>query len=242
VAGFPCLPGRKAPDTANGFKDATTDPEVIRAWWAARPDRNVAIVTGAPGPDVLDIDTGPAGSGWAAFGRLKRAGLQAGASALVLTRSGGLHVYFAGTGQACGRMPRHFLDFKAKGGYVLAPPSFVKADGKPPGTYKLIEHRDGTGRLDWQAARRLLDPPPPLPRKAARNGNITALVEWVAARQEGDRNHPLYWAAKQAAVAGSLDSEAAERLVDAALRAGLAGGEREARRTIASAARKAAAQ
>jgi hypothetical protein len=239
---FPCLPGRKAPDTPNGFKDATTDPEVIRAWWAARPGRNVAIATGSPGPDVLDVDTGPAGSGWAAFGRLKRAGLLAGASALVHTRSGGLHVYFAGTGQACGRLPRHFLDFKATGGYVLAPPSFVGADGKPAGTYTLIEHRNGTGRLDWQAARQLLDPPPPLPRKAARNGNITALVEWVAARQEGDRNHPLYWAAKQAALAGSLDSEAAELLVDAALRAGLAGGEREARRTIASAARKAAAQ
>ena len=60
-----------------------------------------------------------------AFHRLKRAGLLAGASAMVRTRSGGLHVYYAGTAQSCGSLTRHHLDFKAAGGYVLAPPSRV---------------------------------------------------------------------------------------------------------------------
>ena len=61
---FPCRPGRKEPDTAHGFKDATTDPERITAWWTAVPGRNVAIATGAPGPDVLDVDVRPGGSGY----------------------------------------------------------------------------------------------------------------------------------------------------------------------------------
>jgi hypothetical protein len=128
---FPCKPDAKEPDTAHGFKDATTDPVVIRAWWQRRPDRNVAIATGTPGPDVLDVDVSAEGTGWAGFNRLKRVGLLTGAGAIVRTPRGGLHAYYRGTGQPCGSLTRagHFIDFKASGGYVLAPPSRVH--GKP---------------------------------------------------------------------------------------------------------------
>ena len=61
------------------------------------------------------------------------------------------------------------------------------------------------------------------------------------AGREGDRNGPLYWAARRAAemiAAGEIDRGTAEELlVAAALEAGLRGGEREARRTFASAMR-----
>lgn len=228
---FPCKPGSKEPDTAHGFKDATTDPAVISAWWRARPDRNVAIATGAPGPDVLDVDTGPAGSGWSAFGRLRRAGLLTGASGLVRTRSGGLHVYFAGTGQPCGRLPKHFLDFKSTGGYIVAPPSFVAADDKPAGIYELVDQRDGTAELDWQAVRRLLDPQRrPMPR-TQRNGDITLLAAWVASQPEGNRNAGLYWAANRVVESGFDPAD----LLPAAVTAGLS--EDEALRTINSARR-----
>ena len=232
----PCKPDSKEPDTPHGFKDATTYERRIRAWWHSVPERNPAIATGEPGPDVLDVDVKPDGDGWAAFNQLKRAGLLNGARALVRTRSGGLHVYFGGSAQPCGRLVRHYLDFKSRGGYVLAPPSIV--GGSP---YEVLDHRPGaTARLDWTAVRRLLDPARPPQSKPAHGGaDIANLVEWVARRQPGDRNHPLYWAAKQAALAGLLDAEAAEQFVDAALRAGLAGGELEARRTVASAARNA---
>ena len=73
-----------------------------------------------------------------------------------------------------------------------------------------------------------------------RGTSLDRLVEWTAVREPGDRNFPLFWAAKQAALAGQLDGAAVERFVDAARRSGLAGGEREARRTIASAQREAA--
>lgn len=231
---FPCKPGSKEPDTAHGFKDATTDPDVIRAWWRGRPDRNVAIATGAPGPDVLDVDICPAGSGWAAFGRLKRSGLLTSASALIRTRSGGLHVYFAGTDQPCGRLPRHFLDFKAAGGYVLAPPSFVGADDKGPGgTYELIDQRSGTGRLDWRTACQLVNPQRQAQTRPPRgDGGTGHLPAWVASLPQGNRNNGLYWAACRCIESGDLDV-----LEDLAAASELP--EQEARRTIASAARKA---
>ena len=158
---FPCRPDGtpypewKAPLTEHGFRDATTDPAVIRAWWAKWPDANVAIATGAPGPDVLDVDVKPDGNGFAAFNRLKRAGVLTGAAALIRTRSGGVHVYYAGTAQGCRALPRHHLDFKSTGGYVLAPPSRV--GGQP---YELLDHRAGTAVLDWPAVATILDPPP----------------------------------------------------------------------------------
>jgi hypothetical protein len=159
---FPCKPGNKLPLTEHGFKDATTDPAVIRAWWAKWPDANVAIATGAPGPDVLDIDTKPNGDGFTALRKLKDAGLLGGAKALVRTRSGGLHIYYAGTAQKCHALPRHRIDFKARGGYVIAPPSFVEADEKGPGgRYELLDHRAGTAAVDWASVIAVLDPPRP---------------------------------------------------------------------------------
>ena len=93
--GWPVLPieprgkaplGRLVP---HGVLDATTDPARIRAWWRARPDANVGIATGAPGPDVLDVDTKHGRNGGALFERARAAGLLRGAIRLVQTPSGG---------------------------------------------------------------------------------------------------------------------------------------------------------
>ena len=127
---FPCQPGQKIPATRHGYRDATTDPEQITGWFTRHPDRNLAIATGAPGPDVLDVDVhGPAGNGYAALGRLHCAGLLEGAYGYVRTPSGGLHIYFTGTAQRSGHLAAHHVDFRSAGGYVLAPPSQV--DGHP---------------------------------------------------------------------------------------------------------------
>jgi hypothetical protein len=227
---FPCLPGEKLPATRHGFKDATTDPERIRAWWARHPASNIAIATGRPGPDVLDVDQrGEAGSGFAAFNRLRREGLLAGVSALVRTPGGGLHGYFAGSEQASGRLPGHHLDFKAAGGYVLAPPSRV--GGRP---YTLIVHRDSGGGLDWRAVTCLLEPPQ-LRRvpSAAHPSEVSHLADWIAGLQEGNRNAGLYWAARRAIETGCAD--ALNTLGGAAISAGLP--ELEVRRTLSSARR-----
>src|SRR6516162_8172500 len=113
---FPCLPGQKIPATKHGYLDATTDTPQITDWFGRQPGWNLAIATGAPGPDVLDVDQhGPAGNGFAAFARLRAAGLLAGASAYVRTPSGGLHAYFTGTAQRCGHLPDSHLDFRSTG-------------------------------------------------------------------------------------------------------------------------------
>jgi hypothetical protein len=228
----PCKPDSKEPDTAHGFKDATTDEERIRAWWYAVPDRNPAIATGAPGPDVLDVDVKPDGDGWVALNQLKRAGLLNSARALVRTRSGGLHVYFAGTAQPCGRLVRQHLDFKSRGGYVLAPPSIVS--GSP---YEVLDHRPRkSGRLDWATVRRLLEPYAAPREPSGGRGDVSALVAWVGKLGEGNRNSGLFWAACRAAESGHDDELGA--LAEAAIRTGLP--EAEAWRTVESAARKAA--
>ncbi len=57
--------------------------------------------------------------------RLRAAGLLKGASGQVRTPGDGLHVYFAGSGQRTGHLPACHVDFLAKGGYVILPPSQV---------------------------------------------------------------------------------------------------------------------
>ena len=88
-------------------------------------------------------------------------------------------------------------------------------------------------------ARRTAVRPGQGPRSLRRR--FQGLIDTVRAGQEGDRNGPLYWAARRAAemiTAGEIDRGTAEEaLVAAAVVAGLRGGEREARRTFASAMR-----
>ena len=229
---FPCLPAQKIPATAHGFHDATTDEQQITAWFGHGQRWNLAIATGHPGPDVLDIDQhGQAGNGYPAFARLHRAGLVNGAAAYVRTPAGGMHAYFAGSDQHNGRLPSHHVDFRSQGGYILAPPSQV--DGNP---YRLISRSGGHGTLDWAAVTALLDPQrhqqPPAPGHAA-DRRLDQLACWVARQPEGNRNSGLYWAANRA-----LDSNPAADLSPLAVAARQAGlGEQEITRTLDSARR-----
>ncbi len=227
---FPCQVGQKTPATAHGHLDATTDPEQITAWYTRNPLWNLAIATGAPGPDVLDVDEhGSAGNGYAAFARLSKAGLVDGAAAYVCTPSGGLHAYFTGSTQRNGHLPAHHLDFRSRGGYVLAPPSQV--DGKP---YQVIQTAEADGALDWATATALLEPrrqlqhPQPGP---APGRDLSHLARWVASQPEGNRNAGLFWAANRA-----LDGDPAADLSPLAAAARQAGLEdKEITRTLDSA-------
>ena len=228
---FPCMPGEKVPATRHGLLDATTDPDKITWWWSRHPEPNVAIATGSPGPDVLDVDVRQDGSGFAAFNRLRREGLLDGASAYVRTPGGGLHAYFTGTEQGNGRLPSHHLDFRSRGGYVVAPPSHV--GGRP---YELLRQQQGQARLDWAKVTRLLDPYPQhrLDRSTERPADTSRLAGWVARLSEGNRNDGLFWAANRALEAGLTDLG---ELAEAARLTGL--DEREITRTLSSARRRA---
>ena len=234
---FPCLPGEKIPATEHGFRDATTDQQHITGWFGRGYGWNLAIATGAPGPDVLDVDEhGHAGNGFAALSRLRRAGLLDGASAHVRTPSGGLHAYFTGTVQRNGHLPAHHLDFRSAGGYILAPPSQVSGH-----LYRILKTTDHHGSLDWDAVTSLLQPgrqhPRPAPRPA-QDRDLSHLARWVAAQAEGNRNAGLFWAANRA-----LEADPAadlSPLAAAARRAQL--GDQEIKRTLDSARRTAEAR
>jgi len=229
---FPCQPGQKLPATRHGYLDATTDERQITRWFARHPERNLAVATGAPGPDVLDVDQhGQAGNGFAAFGRLRQAGLLDGAAAYVRTPSGGLHAYFTGTSQRNGHLARHHLDFRSAGGYILVPPSQV--DGRP---YQLVKTPQGRGQLDWMAVTRHLEPErqqQPAETRHAADGDLSRLAGWVARQEEGNRNAGLFWAANRALDAGN--GADLSPLAAAARQAGL--DEREINRTLDSARR-----
>jgi hypothetical protein len=229
---FPCRPGKKTPATVHGHLDASTDPGQVCAWFGGDPELNLAIATGAPGIDVLDIDQrGEAGDGFPALAQLESAGLLDRVIATVRTPSGGLHFYFTGSHQRTGHLPACHVDFLSQGGYVLAPPSQI--GGTP---YEHVTSLARHGELDWHAALRVLRPvrqhEPQQPRQA-QGDQIARLARWVATQREGNRNSGLYWAANRALET----SHAADLspLAAAARQAGLT--EPEITRTLESARR-----
>lgn len=234
---FPCIPGGKEPLgrlAPNGCHSATTDHTSIIDWWTHAPDANVGIATGAPGPDVIDVDCKHGAPGPASMRRLQRAGLLAGAALLVGTPSGGWHLYYAGTNQHNAALKRHGVDFRSAGGYVVAPPSTV-IDDEHGGVYRLHDARVPEATIDFGRIRRFLDPPVTSQRGAQPpGGDVAALADWVARQPHGNRNNGLYWAACRAIEDGAGDDDL-EALVAAGCATDLP--EPEARRTVASARR-----
>lgn len=230
---FPCASGDKTPLTHNGFKNATTDEATITAWWSRSPRANVAIATGAPGPDVVDFDVKNGAPGRATYTTLRDAGLLVGSHATVTTPSGGFHAYYLGSDQGNGSLARHGVDFRGRGGYVLAPPSVVGG-----AAYTLSSRRDRADSrpVDFAAIRRHLNPPSEIPRTVhlGTGGDYSALVAHVARAPENNRNNCLYWAARRAVETGADDQVFAD-MIDAAVSTGLA--ESEAVRTVSSAQR-----
>lgn len=138
---FPLKPRGKAPLTSHGFKDASTDPDIIRGWWQRWPTANIGAPTGAGGIgyDVIDIDGRP---GIASLARLKHAHCPADCSAVTfcaatgelppvhasaMTPGGddgpGFHYFISPTGDGNGTSIDHGIDYRGAGGYVVIPPS-----------------------------------------------------------------------------------------------------------------------
>lgn len=222
----------KTPLTRSWKWEATTDPATIAGWWRQWPRANVAVCTGAPGPDVLDVDCKHPG-GMELYARARRAGLLSGAAAFIRTPSGGWHVWFPGTGQAGGAIgAQRALELKATGGYVLVPPSRTDA-----GDYRLVAYGRTPGCIDWPELRRLLVPPPTRVRLHHRPATAgVRLTRWLSRQLVGNRNSALFWACCRALEDGQADLS---DLVATAVALGLS--RREAHRTAESARRRAGA-
>lgn len=134
---FPVEPGGKRPLgrlAPHGLKDATTDPDAIRAWWAAEATANIGLPTGLAF-DVIDVD-GP--DALAALSNVPKDDEPIDGPTVFTPR--GWHVYVAVTGR--GNTTRlgglAGVDWRGKGGYVVAPPS-VRDDG---GTWSWFADND----------------------------------------------------------------------------------------------------
>jgi hypothetical protein len=246
---FPCKPGDKVPATRRGFKDATTDLDLVDRMWSGHRRRNIGTPTGVVW-DVLDFDrkppTGqhPGVDATGLWQRLAHDGWLDGCAGIAETRNGGRHYYFPTSGARSGSIPLLGVDFKAAGGYVLLAPSKVPADlDDGPGRYRWIRFPDPTVPgvpLDWAKLRAHLVPDADphqgrhQPRQSTSGGSLDGLARAVRDAQPGNRNHVLYWAGCRAAEAGTLHT-AAPMLLAAAQAAGLT--TFEAERTLASAAR-----
>jgi hypothetical protein len=145
----------KHPLVRHGVKEATTDPDSIGRWWRRWPQANVGLATGICF-DVLDVD-GP--TGLAALRQLQEAAGLRLPGPLVATGGGGWHHWFAPTGLG-NRPPRGLshVDWRGRGGCVLAPPS-RHASG---GYYRWLVGLDQAPLFEVPAALYArLDPNPP---------------------------------------------------------------------------------
>ncbi|MFF0163041.1 bifunctional DNA primase/polymerase [Streptomyces sp. NPDC005263] len=228
----------------HGVYDAATDPARIRDLFAAAPwATGYGIACGLPPHHLVGVDLDTK-SGTDASAALRELALRhlftIPDTVVVLTPSGGRHLWLSGppdvvVPNSAGRLAPG-IDIRGAGGYLVGPGS--RTDH---GEYTTVP---GTAHLAPAPCPpellRLLLPPPrthhPTPQSTpqASGAHGQGLVQFVLGAHAGQRNTRLFWAACRAYENG-IGPDLVAPLVDAAVNTGLS--EREARATIASAAR-----
>ncbi|MGW1168320.1 bifunctional DNA primase/polymerase [Streptomyces sp. NPDC001153] len=226
----------------HGVYDASTDPVRIRELFAAAPwATGYGIACGLPPYHLIgvDLDTKSDTNSSTALRELALRHLfTIPETVVVRTPSGGRHLWLTGppdvvVPNSAGRLAPG-IDIRGAGGYLVGPGSRTDHGvyTTAPGTAHLAPAACPPSLL------RLLVPPPrpphPHPSPPAAGDHGRGLVQFVLSAHEGQRNTRLFWAACRAYENG-IGPALADPLTEAALGTGLS--EREARATIASAAR-----
>jgi hypothetical protein len=251
----------------HGVYDASTDPRRIRALFAAAPwATGYGIACGLHPHHLIgvDLDTKSGTDSSAALRELALRHLfTIPDTVVILTPSGGRHLWLTGppdvvVPNSASRLAPG-IDIRGAGGYLVGPGSRTDHGvyGTAPGTAHLPPAPCPSALL-----RLLLPPPPRGPQgrggaaggpgrsrglgqghgqdpghgrdRGLGHGHGLGLIHFVLTAHEGQRNTRLFWAACRAYENG-LGPDLANALIDAAIHTGLT--EREARSTVASAAR-----
>ncbi|MGW0828222.1 bifunctional DNA primase/polymerase [Streptomyces sp. NPDC002845] len=224
----------------HGVYDASTNPRRIRELFAAAPwATGYGIACGLHPHHLIGIDLDTK-SGTDSSAALRELALRhlftIPETVVVLTPSGGRHLWLTGppdvvVPNSAGRLAPG-IDVRGAGGYLVGPGSRTEHGvySTAPGTAHLAPAPCPRALL------RLLLPPPRTHHSAppVRGQHGQGLVQFVLAAHPGQRNTRLFWAACRA-YENDIGPDLADALTDAAIRTGLT--EREARSTIASAAR-----
>jgi hypothetical protein len=249
-----------APLAPHGVKDATTDQRQIEKSWRQHPQLNVGVVTDS----LLVLDIDPRHRGYEGLAALEEQHDTIPHTWAVRTGGGGLHIYLrppngSTIGNSAGKLGPG-LDVRAKGGYVVAPPS-RHISGTP---YEWIFSPDEAPLAAtpmWLSAAMVAErthrdkPTRPLGvttrysdlRRSSTHADtrIVALLLKVARAQNGERNQLTFWAActvrdmvREGAIDHAAGMDALAQLHQAAAHAGL--GPREITSTISSALRRSA--
>ncbi len=185
---FPCKPGGKEPLTRHGFKDATTDPRKITAWWTRYQNANIGVPSGErSGLLVVDVDPRHGGTGSLAALAAEHGELPA--TTTSKTGSGGMHIMFkypAGSSirNSAGKLGPG-LDVRGCGGYVLAPGSVTKSP------YEWLDRSPLADIPDW-VLQKLREPSRGHRAKPREKTRVKKPPIPVGEIPEGTRNWSLY--------------------------------------------------
>lgn len=232
---FPLLGKIPAIAGGNGCWDASHDPQVVRALWAARPHTNIGIHV-AEGELIVDVDPRRGGDVTLAEHQGAHGQLPPTRTALTGRGDGGVHLTFQHPGGPITASGLVGIDLKQRGGYVVAPPSIHPDTGQP---YRWLDTRPPAPLPAWfvQLIRPMTAPPRPVAAlKVAAGRQLEGLVRFVVDSQYGERNNRLFWAAcrgYELSLTGTYPETAVRRVLESVGQAiGLSAA--EVRGTVAS--------
>ena len=120
---FPIAPRKKTPLTTHGFKDATTDPAAIKAYWEQWPEAGIGVAMEASGLFAVDVD--PRNGGEAGLENLVEHG-RLPDTVEAITGGGGTHYIFNRPSSGLKKGPLKVfpgVDIQADGSYIIVEPS-----------------------------------------------------------------------------------------------------------------------
>jgi Bifunctional DNA primase/polymerase, N-terminal len=188
---FPCR-GDKRPACANGFKDATADPDALRKLWRQSPGELVGVPTGdASGIFVIDVDS-PRHAEAADW--LERWSPYLPDTRQYATQSGGMHLLFqhrAGLRNTTSKLAVG-VDTRGDGGYVIWWPFHTGLNAQHKLDLPLADLPDSIfDELTYRPESK------PLPLSAftmsSTNKGIDGLIRAVASAGLHHRNSMAFW-------------------------------------------------